>query len=104
MEFNQNEPVTEEVINALKNASFMTFVEEEKITISKNEYKDLLAAKGKAIKSLITFAKKAYDLYGEELEMNLMERATGNEYREEMKKYEQGKEELFDIVYSITKE
>ncbi|MFU7538781.1 hypothetical protein [Enterococcus casseliflavus] len=48
MEFNQNEPVTEEVINALKNASFMTFVEEEKITISKNEYKDLLAAKGKA--------------------------------------------------------
>lgn len=48
MEFNQNEPVTEEVINALKNASFMTFVEEEKITISKNEYNDLLAAKGKA--------------------------------------------------------
>lgn len=48
MEFNQKEPVTEEVINALKNASFMTFAEEEKITIRKNEYKDLLAAKGKA--------------------------------------------------------
>nr|DAK68182.1 MAG TPA: hypothetical protein [Caudoviricetes sp.] len=48
MEFNQKEPVTEEVINALKNASCMTFAEEEKITISKNEYKDLLAAKGKA--------------------------------------------------------
>lgn len=48
MEFNQKEPVTEEVINALKNASFMTFAEEEKITISKNEYKDLLATKGKA--------------------------------------------------------
>jgi len=48
MEFNQNEPVTKKVIDALKNASFMTFVEEEKITISKNEYKDLLATKGKA--------------------------------------------------------
>lgn len=48
MEFNQNETVTKEVIDALKNASFMTFVEEEKITISKNEYKDLLATKGKA--------------------------------------------------------
>lgn len=48
MEFNQNEPVTEEVINALKNASFMTFAEEENVTISKNEYKDLLIAKGKA--------------------------------------------------------
>lgn len=48
MEFNQKEPVTEEVINALENASFMTFAEEEKITISKNEYKDLLATKGKA--------------------------------------------------------
>lgn len=48
MEFNQKEPVTEEVINALKNASFMTFAEEEKITISKNEYKELLALKGKA--------------------------------------------------------
>lgn len=48
MEFNQNEPVTKEVIDALKNSSFITFAEEEKITISKNEYKDLLATKGKA--------------------------------------------------------
>lgn len=57
-----------------------------------------------AIKSLITFAKKTYDLYGEELEMNLIERATGNEYHDEMKKHEKGKEELFNIVHSITKE
>lgn len=48
MEFNQNEPVTKEVINALKNSCFIAFAEEDKITISKNEYKDLLAAKGKA--------------------------------------------------------
>lgn len=97
MEFNQNEPVTEEVIESLKNSSVITF---------QDDTSDLSAKKQreKAIKSLINFAKKAYDLYGEELEMNLIERATGNEYREEMKKYEQGKEELFNIVHSITKE
>lgn len=97
MEFNQKEPVTEDVIESLKNASIVTY---------RDGTSDLTAKKQreKTINSLITFAKKAYDLYGEELEMNLMERATGNEYREEMKKYEQGKEELFNIVYSITKE
>lgn len=97
MEFNQNEPVTEEVIESLKNASVITFHDDTSDLSAKKQ-------REKAIKSLIAFAKKAYDLYGEELEMNLIERATGNEYREEMKKYEQGKEELFNIVCSITKE
>lgn len=97
MEFNQNEPVTEEVIESLKNSSVITFHDDTSDLSAKKQ-------REKAINSLINFAKKAYDLYGEELEMNLIERATGNEYREEMKKYEQGKEELFNIVYSITKE
>lgn len=97
MEFNQKEPVTEDVIESLKNASVATYCDGTSDLTAKKQ-------REKAIKSLITFAKKAYDSYGEELEMNLRERATGNEYHEEMKKYEQGKEELFDIVYSITKE
>lgn len=97
MEFNQNEPVTEEVIESLKNSSVITFHDDTSDLSAKKQ-------REKAINSLINFAKKAYDLYGEELEMNLIERATGNEYREEMKKYEQGKEELFNIVYSVTKE
>lgn len=97
MEFNKKEPVTEDVIESLKNASVATYCDGTSDLTAKKQ-------REKAIKSLINFAKKAYDLYGEELEMNLMERAIGNEYREEMKKYEQGKEELFNIVYSITKE
>lgn len=57
-----------------------------------------------AIKKLIVFAKESYDSYGDELEMNLMERAVGDEYQTEMKKYEEGKEELFELITAIVKE
>lgn len=60
--------------------------------------------KDEAIKELIVFAKKTYDSYGIELEMNLLERAVGDEYRSEMKEYEKGKEKLFELIYAITKE
>lgn len=61
-------------------------------------------SKDEAIKELIVFAKESYDSYGIELEMNLLERAVGDEYRNEMKKYEKGKDKLFWLIYSITKE
>lgn len=60
--------------------------------------------KDEAIKELIVFAKESYDLYGEELECNLLERAVGDEYRSKMKEYEKGKEKLFELIYAITKE
>lgn len=57
-----------------------------------------------AIKKLIIFAKEAYESYGDELEMNLLERAVGDEFQNEMKTYEEGKEELFELIRAIAEE
>lgn len=47
MELNKNKTVTNKMFEELNDVSSTTFAVEENVTISKNEYKDLLIAKGK---------------------------------------------------------
>lgn len=54
-----------------------------------------------AIEQLISFAEQVYDSYGEELEMNLYERAVGNEFDEAMKEYSKLGEQLQNIIEEL---
>ncbi|MDT2770504.1 hypothetical protein P7H46_06555 [Enterococcus pseudoavium] len=51
-----------------------------------------------AINLLLSFSREIFDLYGEELEANLYERAVGNEFEDEMKKYEEQRDKLYGLI------
>lgn len=54
-----------------------------------------------AIALLLSFSCEIFDLYGEELEANLYERAVGNEFEDEMEKYKEKRDKLYTLIKAV---